>query len=438
MGRPGDRSRRDDDRYLMLEALLAARDKLYVSWVGRNVRDNSEQPASVLVSQLRDYLERRLGPRPGSSAPPSTRCSRSQPPLFRSRGGLLFTYAGEWRGAHEVPGEADARDAVWPDGTPAAIDTAVPITLSALTSFLKNPVKDFFRRQLAVVFAEGEEVMEDHETFALDGLTHYGLLDESLDALDDADAPDGAVPLEQRIDAQLARIRRSGRLPMAELGERAERELASALRPMLARWRSLHHDYPIAGVKEPLRFEHEGLVLDDWLDGLRLASMESGAPVWLSLQASRLATDKGAPRVDKLIGAWIHALVGSACGVPVQGVLVGRDATLTVQAMPADRAMATLRDLLDAWREGMGQPLPVAPLTALALLDGGKPEAAYEGGMFLDGEGREACLARVFPDFETLAADGRFEELAEVLYGPLRDWATTHVAVELHVEGDAT
>ena len=56
MARPGDRSRRDDDRYLMLEALLAARDKLYISWVGRNVRDNSEQPASVLVSQLRDYL----------------------------------------------------------------------------------------------------------------------------------------------------------------------------------------------------------------------------------------------------------------------------------------------------------------------------------------------------------------------------------------------
>jgi exodeoxyribonuclease V gamma subunit len=58
MARPGDRSRRDDDRYLMLEAVLAARDKLYISWVGRNVRDNSEQPPSVLVSQLRDYLVR--------------------------------------------------------------------------------------------------------------------------------------------------------------------------------------------------------------------------------------------------------------------------------------------------------------------------------------------------------------------------------------------
>ena len=54
--RPGDRSRRDDDRQLMLEALLSARRVLYVSWAGRSARDNSEQPPSVLVSQLRDYL----------------------------------------------------------------------------------------------------------------------------------------------------------------------------------------------------------------------------------------------------------------------------------------------------------------------------------------------------------------------------------------------
>src|SRR6185437_11176852 len=44
--RPGDRSRRDDDRYLMLEALLSARRVLYVSWSGRNARDNGDEPPS--------------------------------------------------------------------------------------------------------------------------------------------------------------------------------------------------------------------------------------------------------------------------------------------------------------------------------------------------------------------------------------------------------
>ena len=57
MTRPGDRSRRDDDRQLMLEALLVGAAVLYVSWSGRSVRDNSEQPPSVLVSQLRDEID---------------------------------------------------------------------------------------------------------------------------------------------------------------------------------------------------------------------------------------------------------------------------------------------------------------------------------------------------------------------------------------------
>ena len=37
--RPGDRSRRDDDRQLMLDALLSARRVLSISWAGRSPRD---------------------------------------------------------------------------------------------------------------------------------------------------------------------------------------------------------------------------------------------------------------------------------------------------------------------------------------------------------------------------------------------------------------
>ena len=39
--RRGDRARRLDDRYLFLETLLSARDGLYLSYVGRDPRDNS-------------------------------------------------------------------------------------------------------------------------------------------------------------------------------------------------------------------------------------------------------------------------------------------------------------------------------------------------------------------------------------------------------------
>ena len=53
----GDRSRRNDDRYLFLEAILSARRKLYISYVGQSIQDNSVIPPSVLVSELIDYIE---------------------------------------------------------------------------------------------------------------------------------------------------------------------------------------------------------------------------------------------------------------------------------------------------------------------------------------------------------------------------------------------
>src|SRR5690606_11549026 len=60
--RRGDRSRRADDRYLFLETLLAARDVLYVSYVGQSIRDNAPMPPSVLVSELLDYVRQAFRP----------------------------------------------------------------------------------------------------------------------------------------------------------------------------------------------------------------------------------------------------------------------------------------------------------------------------------------------------------------------------------------
>ncbi|MCL1126402.1 exodeoxyribonuclease V subunit gamma [Shewanella surugensis] len=55
--RKGDRSRRLDDRYLFLEALLSAREQLYISYIGHSERDNSERIPSMLVSELVEYCQ---------------------------------------------------------------------------------------------------------------------------------------------------------------------------------------------------------------------------------------------------------------------------------------------------------------------------------------------------------------------------------------------
>ncbi len=58
---PGDRSLRADDRYLFLELLLSARQRLSLSYVGRSIQDNAPIPPSVLLTELTSTMER-LGP----------------------------------------------------------------------------------------------------------------------------------------------------------------------------------------------------------------------------------------------------------------------------------------------------------------------------------------------------------------------------------------
>jgi exodeoxyribonuclease V gamma subunit len=57
----------------------------------------------------------------------------------------------------------------------------------------------------------------------------------------------------------------------------------------------------------------------------------------------------------------------------------------------------------------------------------------YEGGSFnatgIAPECQEPCLARLYPDYETLTRDGRFQALATQLYGPLAQWTRQGVTL---------
>ena len=247
-----------------------------------------------------------------------------------------------------------------------------------------------------------------------------------------------APDLRSVITAQVARVQRAGRLPMAESGRRAAQDLADTGVALFDARCDLQALYPVQAPRQPLRFDAAGLQLDDWLTPLRCAPGAPAEGVWLQLSPSRLCDDlvKLKPRCDALIPTWIALLAAAACGLPVRAVLVGRDATVTLDAPPQADAAAALQTLMQAWRDGMVSPLPLAARTALALLAGGDPVGVYEGRSFPRGgqpaEGDEPCLARLYPDFESLAADGRFGAAAEALFGPMLRWIDGHATVRLH------
>ena len=48
------------------------------------------------------------------------------------------------------------------------------------------------------------------------------------------------------------------------------------------------------------------------------------------------------------------------------------------------------------------------------------------------GEVEDPCMARMYPDFEALTEDGRFETLARQVYAPLKNWTNGYVRARLH------
>ncbi len=409
MARPGDRARRDDDRYLMLEALLSARQCFSVSWSGRSPRDDSAQPPSVLVGQLRDYLAAGWRAAGGDGAALLRERTTEHPlqPFSRRyfERGPLHTHAREWFAAHRAappasppPPLADAGDAA--------------LELAELAAFLRNPVRAYFRRSLDVAFDDGADERLDDEPFALDGLARHQALRRLLD--DPRHLPRG-----------LARLAADAALPWAEPGRRAAAALLAQAQPMLRCWAALTAAPPAP--RQALRWTAAGVRLDDWLDGLRGAP-----PSWLELTPSRLL-ERGRARADRLLGAWLKTLAAAACAQPCGGWLIGADAVLRLPAPRPAAAREQLDVLLAAWRDGQREPLPWALRTALASVAGGDARAAYEGGFGdVPADVAEPCLARVYPDFAALAADGRHAHYAEHLFAPLLAWARDAVEVLEH------
>ncbi|AHE97045.1 exodeoxyribonuclease V subunit gamma [Thioalkalivibrio paradoxus] len=448
--RPGDRSRREDDRYLFLEALLSAREQLYVSWVGRSVRDDSERPPSVLVTQLRDHVAAgwRLAA-PEDSAGAGERRGLLEaltvehplqpfsPRNFPADGtGPLFTYAREWepmhRSAPEVASDSGSRGPESAETGGAAAFPPLPerdvdalLTPEDLGRFLRNPVQHFFNRRLGVFFDEQAAAPEDHEPFSLDGLGKWEVRDRlAAAALAQPDEP-AAWPV--RIDAALQGLRRSGWFPIGGIGTRLADGLQNEVGDLLERYRHCAARFPgrIEGSRR-LAFADAGVAVEGELAGLR--ADPEGRPAVLRHRVAKLRGSAPAWRYDALAFAWVQHLLANATGFGLTTLVVGTDADLEWRPLEREAAETALRGLLDGWREGQRAPLPVACQTACAWLEAEAMDKdpadsagkVYAGNWNQPGEvGRSPYHARVYPTAESLIGALAFRHWAGVLYGPL-------------------
>jgi exodeoxyribonuclease V gamma subunit len=193
--RKGDRSLEREDRYLFLEALLSARERLFISFCGQSVRDNRDAVPSVVVQELLACIDNGFfsddidatGDRATKKARDIVLVRHRLQPWSRAYftgNDRLFTYSKTNRQAAAAFASSHVSAAVHEFRTQTLLplsDDHGDIPLDSLIAFLKHPARFFCERRLGMVLDSHEEALEENECFTLTGLEKYRLSQELVE-----------------------------------------------------------------------------------------------------------------------------------------------------------------------------------------------------------------------------------------------------------------
>lgn len=171
----GDRSRRLEDRYLFLEALISARTHLYLSYQANSAQDNSERQPSLVLAEFQQVL---------SAYSPNAAKPRQMPLHPFSVSGFQRPQPGFEKGWLRLA-QAIAVHHEQPVGTFNSLPEAhLPETISPamIARALCQPFKYFANQQLGLYLEAVQPVLSDAEPFSADNLTRY----QTLSALNEA------------------------------------------------------------------------------------------------------------------------------------------------------------------------------------------------------------------------------------------------------------
>jgi len=293
--RPGDRSRRDDDRYLFLEALLSARDVFYVSWVGFSARDNSARTPSVLVAQLREHLQQGWH----SDLSEHTLAHKLQPfnRAYFDDSSRVFSYASEWAQAHDSVSHQSSSSSVALTDDLADERT---VNLNDIKRFVQEPARLFFNSRLETYFSVDADETIDREAFQLDALTEWKLLQRVVDKTREAVRKE--LEPEQQMHEELARIRREGAIGTSMIAERHQQHIQQQAEDILETYGVVAQGYTRQNITPYwVDVRHNDVTIEEGIEGLHWD--DNGQCAWIITTASQVAAKKADNITDS---GWKH------------------------------------------------------------------------------------------------------------------------------------
>lgn len=398
----GDRDRRGESRQALLDAVLAARDRLVLIREGADVRTNQPVPPAVPVAELTDAVLATIHPDHRGAV--AERLEVLHPrQAFDERCFVAGQLGADGpfsfdHGAHQG---ALARRQRGVEGwtflrAPLGSATGSVIELASLHAFLRDPTAAFVRDRLGVRFPHTAESPSVLLPLNLSGLDRFDVGNRLLSWLAGGGTVDTWLRLEQR----------RGTLGPGPLGDATVQFVNTVATNLLA-----------AAARRGVELDVDRhLVVDVTLpDGTRVVGTVrdqlSGDP-----GAARLVFSADRPAYH--LAAWLDlmALAATDPTRPWRSVWVARggggESTKVVdhelRCAGPDAGMAGLAVAVDCYRRGMVEPIPLFPTVSRALWLGQSPGSAwisYAGGG--EGASDEARLVHGETDLHELLRSPR-------------------------------
>jgi exodeoxyribonuclease V gamma subunit len=357
--RPGDRSLRDEDRYLFLEALLSARTRLYISYTGLSIRDNSVIPPSVLVSELLDFLDR--GYMRGSTGDAPFHHSimtrhRLQPfsaVYFTGQEKELFSYSAENLSAAGGLLAADNKHPrFFTEPLSPPDERYRDVRIADVVKFFENPSAYLVRHRLGIIPEVKSVPLEERELFELDSLQAYGIKKELLEQAVEGKSVAELLPI----------VRARGILPPAGQGDAIFAQLATEA----------------IGLAEQVREVIEGYCYLPPLDvDLTIGKFRVYGRITSILPGHLLRYRSAKLSAKDQVKLWLEHLVlnvAAAERYPLVSTLIMQNGSVTLRPVPDSREL--LEVILERYWEGLTLPLHFFPRSSLACATKGNITAA--------------------------------------------------------------
>ncbi len=384
----GDRQRRDDERNLFLDLLLAARDRLLIAYTGRSIRDNAPLPPAALVDELLDHLALvTAGP---DAAPDAVEAARRafivEHPLqpfaaaYFQPGSELVSYDAERATLASLLAAEASRDGPREQpffAQPLPAEPVEPVAFSEFERFWRHPARALLRGRLGIVLADAQAELLDTEPFALDFAGSDALAERVLPLL--IEAGDGGV-----YDHALRIADASPELPGGATGAVWRDQALGSMTQLASNVRRALADgierRPFSLTVVPKWPDAEQALFG--ADDAMLAADAVSAPLELHGTLNRLTAAGqviyryARPSARDYLSAWLAHLVYCAIepGGPRRTLWFGSGGAfeLTPVAAPLER----LAPLAALFRAGRRMPLRFFPRSAWARVSDGEAKAA--------------------------------------------------------------